>query len=188
MKCIEHPDKEAITQCSQCKKHFCKECVGLENRGESYICIKCTALKATNDIRTELEQRLEEKNVEEDRKKKKAKIRKILPWGILVICILIIIIQVPKIISAFKAEQPFRRGTYSTDSMTDKCISNLWRISKMLQEGKVFSDDIVCPASKMPYVITSTEEDILVQCSNPELHGFRKVFVSKKSAVPEIIK
>ena len=110
-------------------------------------------------------------------------------WVALFICISIIAIQAPKLISAFtKTEKPIRYGTYSTDAGTDQCINNLWRISKVLQEGKLPGKDVVCPVSKKPYVIDTKGGDIVVRCTNPELHGLKEVRVSKRSPRPEIIK
>lgn len=118
---------------------------------------------------------------------RKNKVGMTLLWIALLVCISIIAIQVPKLISAFtKEEKPIRYGTYSTDAQTDQCINNLWSISKVLQEGKLPGKDIVCPASKKPYVMETIAGDIVVRCGNPELHGLKEMRVSKRSPRPEI--
>ena len=191
MRCAYHPNKEATTQCSLCKKPLCDECA-LPDGEKSIICNRCVTLKAAQDAVQDIDQRMDEKEtrikLDEFKKKRQSRIWLAFQWFILVVCTCIIIMQFPKLISAFKAEKPIRSGTYSTDAGTDQCISNLWHISGLMQQGKLPGKDIVCPKSKMPYVVTSTAGDIIVRCANPKLHGFREIRVSKKNIRPEIIK
>ena len=119
---------------------------------------------------------------------RKSRVGVTLLWITLFACISIIAIQVPKLISAFKEDKPIRYGTSSTDAQTDQCIKNLWRISKLLQEGKLPGKDIVCPVSKKPYVVTTIEGEVVVRCANPELHGLKEIRVSEKNPMPELIK
>ena len=191
MKCAYHPDKEATTQCSQCKKYLCNEC-SLPDGEISVICSRCAALKAAQDAVYDVGKQIEKKETrietEELKKKRKSMMWIISQWLILFICTAIIIIQFPRLISCFKAEKQIRHGSYSTDDRTDQCIKNLWLISKMLQEGKLPGDNIVCPVSKKPYVVTKTEDDVMVKAPNPGLYGFKEMRVSKKNPVPTIIK
>ncbi|MBW2220639.1 MAG: hypothetical protein JRF40_14305, partial [Deltaproteobacteria bacterium] len=55
-------------------------------------------------------------------------------------------------------------------------------------EGKLPGNNIVCPVSKEPYVVTKTEDDVVVKVPKPELYGFKEMRVSKKNPVPIIIK
>jgi hypothetical protein len=100
----------------------------------------------------------------------------------------IIAFQTPRLISAVKGDRPLRQGTYATDAQADQCIKNLWHIDRLIQEGKAPGKDMVCPISKKPYEIKNIGEDIVVSCPNPELHGFKKIQVSKKHPVPEVSK
>jgi hypothetical protein len=191
MKCSYHPEKDATARCSQCRKPLCDECA-IPERGKAFICSRCAAMKAAQEAVEGIDQRLDEKESkkqEQDlRKKRKSKIWVVSRWAILAVCIAIIVIQIPKLMSTFEEEKPIRYGTYSTDARTDQCIKNLWRISKLLQEGKLPGKDIVCPASKKPYVVTEIEGDVVVRSPNPQLYGFKEIRVSKKKPVPELIK
>ena len=191
MKCAYHPNKEATAQCSQCKKYLCGEC-SLPDGEKSVICSRCAALKAAQDAVCDIDRQIEEKEtgieLEELKKKRKSMIWIISQWLILFICIAVIIIQFPRLISAFKEEKQIRHGSYSTDAKADQCIKNLWLISKMLQEGKLPGNNIVCPVSKKPYIVIRTEDDVVVKVPKPGLYGFKEMRVSKKNPVPTIIK
>jgi len=176
MKMADEKDMHAI--CKKCGKSFNKDEQGADS--EQLYCSRCMIEIA--------EQYVPEK-VELSRLKRirKSRVGVTFLWIILFVCIFIIAIHVPKLISAFtKEEKSIRYGTYSTDAQTDQCINNLWQISKVLQEGKLPGKDVVCPASKKPYVMETIAGDIVVRCGNPELHGLKEMRVSKRSPRPEI--
>lgn len=191
MKCTYHPHRDAITKCSQCQKPLCDECAP-SGKDKAVVCSRCAVLVAAQDASLGVDQRIKEKEGKkrerEIRKKRKSKIWVVSQLVIIAACIAIIAIQVPKLMSTFEEEKPIRYGTYSTDAQTDQCIKNLWRISKLLQEGKLPGKDIVCPASKKPYVVTETERDVVVRSPNPQLYGFKEIRVSKNRPVPELIR
>ncbi len=191
MKCAYHPDKDAAAKCSHCNKPLCYECA-IPEGGKYFVCSRCAALKAAREAVRGIDQRIEEKQgkkqEQELRKTRKRKIRVVSQSVIIAVCIAIIGIQVPNLISSFEEEKPIRYGTYSTDSRTDQCIKNLWHISKLLQEGKLPGNDILCPVSRKPYVVTETGGDVEVRTPNPHLYGFKDIRVSKKKPVPELIK
>jgi hypothetical protein len=108
--------------------------------------------------------------------------------AIVLAAVVIMALQTPRLISAVKGERPLRQGTYATDAQADQCIANLWRIARLVQEGKVPSKDIVCPISKKPYEIRGTGANVWASCPNPELHGFKAMQVGKRRPVPEISK
>ena len=192
MKCAYHPDKEAIAQCSQCKKPLCDQCA-IREGAETFICSGCAALRAARDAVQDVEQRIDEKEsktqAREEKKKRKSMLWIVLQWVILAACVSVIAFQAPKLISTFtETEKPIRHGTYTTDAQTDQCINNLWHISRLLQQGELPGNDIVCPLSKKPYKVTVLEDDVVVRCPNQEQHGFREIRVSKKNPIPELIK
>jgi hypothetical protein len=147
------------------------------------------ALQALEEFKKEEISRQQEKVSKEHKKDKKKEKWIIGLWVILIICVGIILYQTPALISAAKSDvKPLRKGTYDTNGLTDQCIKNLWQISRLVQEGKMPGGNILCPASKKPYVVVKKEEDIIVRSPNPELHGFKEMRVSKKKPVPELIK
>ena len=153
---------------------------------DSFRRVTIDALEDFTKVEAERREELEIRKAEEA-KKNNAWIA--CQWIILIVCIGITFFQVPKLISTLnKEEKPLRRGTFDTDERTDECIRNLWQISRLVQEGKMPEDDLVCPASKKPYEVVKTEEDVIVRSPNPELYGFRDIRVSKKNPVPEIVK
>ena len=107
---------------------------------------------------------------------------------IILVGVAVMALQTPRLIAALQEGQPLRQGTYATDDQTDQCIKNLWHISKLIQEGQLHTNGIVCPVSNKPYEIRTTGEDVVVRCPNPALHGVKHIRVSKKNPVPEINK
>jgi hypothetical protein len=150
---------------------------------------KRQALKALEDFEDGEILRQQEK-VSKEQKKNKIKTGRIISqWVVLIVCIGIILYQIPMLISAANPDvKPLRKGPYNTDALTDQCIRNLWQVSRLIQEGTLSHDTIVCPASKKPFMVIQTKMDIIVRSPNPELYGFKDIRVSKKNPVPEIIK
>ena len=48
MKCAYHPDRKAVTKCSQCLKPICDECV-LSGKDNHALCSRCAILMAAQD-------------------------------------------------------------------------------------------------------------------------------------------
>jgi len=173
------PDEKGVNAiCENCGETFHKDEQG--SGSEEQYCSRCM-IKLAEEYIPEKTDLSKLKRVTESR------IVRALLWIILFICISVIAIQVPKLISAFtKEEKPIRYGTYSTDTQADQCIKNLWRISKLLQEGKLPGKDIACPVSQKPYTVVIMEDDSIVRCPNPELHGLKEIRISKKVPRPEV--
>lgn len=146
-------------------------------------------LKALEDFKREETTRGEEQDAREVAKEKKKTYRILLQWILIIISLIIIVIQIPTLIATVNREaKPIRKGTYATDALTDQCIMNLWKISGMLQKGNLPGDEILCPASNKPYVVTKTENDVIVKSPDSELYGFSEIRVSRMKPVPELIK
>jgi hypothetical protein len=190
MDCRYHPGKASKTLCDRCKEPLCDQCA--IPRNGRFFCSRCIALEAARDAVDGIDRRLDEKKrktVErEGRQRLRKKLWQVFEWGIVGIGLLIMVYQVPDLISVLKDEKPLRKGTYKTDSRTDDCIRNLWKAAKLLQEGKNPGDSLVCPASNKPFLIKKEKGDVIARCPNPELYGFREMRVSKKMPVPEVIK
>lgn len=190
MKCAYHPDITATVKCSQCNKFLCVQCAVPEGDGLS-ICTRCLALKAAGEQTQEVARRREgdesKRRLREASKKRRGRIWTASLWGVILICLYILAIQAPKL-SGFKKLKPIRHGTYTTDTETDQCINNLWHISKQLQEGKLPDKEIVCPVSKKPYVLSAINNERVVLCPSPEIHGFKQILVRETRPIPELIK
>jgi len=173
-------EKDLGAICKKCGKSFTKGEQTADN--EQLYCSSCMIELAEQYVPEEVE-------ISKSKRIRKSRVGVVLLWIILCVCILIIAIQAPKLISALtKEEKPIRYGTYSTDAQTDQCINNLWHISKLLQQGKLPGKDIVCPVSKKPYVVTTIEGDTVVRCANPRFHGFKEIRVSENDPMPVLIR
>jgi hypothetical protein len=121
-------------------------------------------------------------------REQKSRVWLVVQVAIILVAVAIMALQTPRLISAIKGDRPLRQGTYATDAQADQCIKNLWHIARLIQEGKVPGKDMVCPISKRPYEIRGAGADVWVSCPNPELHGLKKIRVTKRRPVPEISK
>jgi len=191
MNCKYHPDRKTDLKCSHCREPLCDQCA-LPQANGTFMCSRCIALAAAQDVTDGIESRIQgrERNeeIQEARVKRKRKIRVAFQWGIVVTGLVVIAIQMSETAASFKEKKPLRYGTYQTDAKTDQCIKNLWKVARLLQEGKMPEKEIYCPASKEPYVITEEKGDIVARSPHPEFYGFKEIRVSKNRPVPEVIK
>lgn len=92
-------------------------------------------------------------------------------------------------------EKVLRHGTLNTDAVTDRCIEQLWALSRLLQEGKLPDTLPSCPLSGRSYLLvtTSGEEDFgdsgdtEIRCPNPEEHRLASLSVSLHQPVPRAV-
>ncbi|MFC1866699.1 hypothetical protein ACFL0H_00985 [Thermodesulfobacteriota bacterium] len=191
MNCHYHPDRETKVQCSGCNQPLCDQCSAPQKDG-SYKCSRCIAVDAAREAAEGIDQRMGEKarkvQDKEARREIRKRVRLVFQAGVILICLVIIFFQLYPLLSESKDAKPLRHGSYETDEQTDRCINALWQIAQLLQKDKLPGDNILCPRSKMPFVIEETNSDIIVRAPKPELYGFKNMQVSKKYPVPELVK
>ncbi len=147
------------------------------------------AQAALDDFKAAETERLQESKARKAGKEKKKKLWVAGQWLFLVICAGTIVFQLPQVMAALnQVEKPLRHGTFQTDALTDDCIRQLWRVSKLLQEGKLPPAELLCPASKKAFIVQKTSRDIIVRSPSPEIYGFKDLVVSRRKPVPKIIK
>jgi len=108
-------------------------------------------------------------------------------WVALVLSLLFLFYRVQIDYQVFKPAQPHRLGTYETNAGTDKCIEELWQISRMMQDGKLTETMPLCPVTLKSYVMVKTDENTVITCPNPGEHGIENLYVSRKSPVPVVV-
>ena len=163
------------------------------NTGEGY-CLKCgRALEGEEAYCSQCQIELAEENIEETEEeliepspRDSKKRRTVIQLAIMLVFIAVIIFRAPSFMEAFEKEQPIRQGTYETDEQADLCISNLWKISRMLEDGKMPDDSLTCPVSGMPYKVTKNPVETMVTCPNPGLHNLKELRVSSVHPCPEV--
>jgi hypothetical protein len=62
MKCYYQPAKDAVTQCSVCKRPLCDQCA-LPEENKAFICNQCGARRAAEEATEEMNQRIEQKEI-----------------------------------------------------------------------------------------------------------------------------
>ena len=107
--------------------------------------------------------------------------------SLLGVAILILLIRIYTIAPLLQAPKPIRQGVTATDSLTDECIEQLWRLSKNLQEGKKLNLLFLCPRSSRQYVVTELTDDTIISCPSPSEHGLAKLTVSRRSPIPHAL-
>ncbi|UCG39025.1 MAG: hypothetical protein JSV00_01965 [bacterium] len=112
------------------------------------------------------------------------KARRMMKVSFLVFAALIMFWRSFVIVPLIKTERPLRHGTYETDAVTDRCINQLWSLSRNLQEHQM--PDVLpgCPKTGIPYTVITEGEDTLIRCPNPEQHNLKSLQVSRFEPVP----
>ncbi|MBL4573904.1 MAG: hypothetical protein JKY86_12645 [Gammaproteobacteria bacterium] len=184
MKCAIHPSVETEVACSQCNTPLCEDC-NVGSSEANAICSRCSALTAATDF--EADQLSREKVLEEKlkAKEKKSSSSRHAQIALIIVALIIVPIQLLSLSSNTIPEPAINRN--DPIEVTEECILNLLIIADLLQEGEVPATDFTCPASNDPYIITYTDNDVIVEDPHPELHGYSQMSVSKNNPFPEII-
>ncbi len=104
--------------------------------------------------------------------------------GVFAVVFLVLGIRAWSIAPLLKPARPLRHGTFETDTVTDRCIQELWKLSRQLQDGKLPSPMPLCPLSRKSYKVTEGDNDTLVACPNPGEHGLTRLSISRKRPIP----
>lgn len=158
----------------------CRKCGKALNESEEAYCSQCQVEMAEGSIEEPLEEMPEEVSPGKDQ------VKLVVLMAVLLVAVGVIIYRVPAFTTALEDNQPIRKGTYETDAVTDRCISNLWVISKMLGDGNLPDSSIVCPESGKPYTVVEDAVNTTVFCPNPREHGLMEIRVSKMFPRPEV--
>jgi hypothetical protein len=110
--------------------------------------------------------------------------RRAIIFGILTVAFLALGLRGLAIAPLLKPAQPLRHGTFETDSTTDRCINELWKLSRLLQDRRLSSPMPLCPLSGKAYLLIEGENDTQISCPNPEEHGLTRLGVSRKRPIP----
>lgn len=106
---------------------------------------------------------------------------------LLVVIGVILLFRIYTIAPMFQAPKPLRLGVKFTDSLTDRCIEQLWVLSRDLQEKKLPKILPGCPSSSEPYILKELEDDTIILCPTPEQHGLAELSVSLTLPIPNAI-
>ena len=93
MKCVYHPEREAVGNCGMCRKPLCEEC-GEQKTGANILCSRCVALSAAQDAvngEDERQEKHEEKRFEAAKKGKKPHVAMIV---IIILAVLVLLANV----------------------------------------------------------------------------------------------
>lgn len=107
--------------------------------------------------------------------------------GLLGFIILMLLFRIYTIAPMLQSPKPIRLGVKATDSLTDKCIEQLWVLSRNLQDDNLPRILPVCPSSSKQYIVTNLEDDTVISCPTPEEHGLTKLSVSLSLPIPNAL-
>lgn len=164
-------------------QRYCRKCGKALNESDEAYCSQCQVEIAEENIDDPREEVLEELSSGE---KRESRVKLAVLIVVLLVAVGVIIYRIPAFTAALEDDQPIRKGTYETDAGTDRCISNLWVISKMLGDGDLPDSSIVCPESGKPYTVVEDAVNTTVFCPNPREHGLMEIRVSKMFPCPEV--
>ena len=106
---------------------------------------------------------------------------------LLVFIVVILLYRIYTIAPMFQAPKPLRLGVKITDSVTDRCIEQMWILSRELQEKKLPNILPICPASSQQYVVSEVEDDVIISCPTPGQHGLKELIVSLSFPIPRAL-
>jgi len=104
--------------------------------------------------------------------------------GFLAIMVLLLLYRIYTIAPMLQPRKPLRLGVTATDSLTDQCIEQMWKLSKDLQEGKLPNILPLCPKSSKQYIVTELVDDTVISCPTPEEHGLARLAVTLSFPIP----
>ena len=113
--------------------------------------------------------------------------KRIFLTGLFVITILVLLFRIYAIAPLLQDPKPLRRGVTATNSLTDKCIEQMWRLSRDLQENNMQPLLPICPKSARQYIVRELTDDTIISCPTPEEHGLAQLTVSLNSPVPHAL-
>jgi len=103
---------------------------------------------------------------------------------ILAIVVVIFLFRIYTLAPLLAPPKPLRLGVQATDGLTDKCIDNLWVLSRDLQMDKLPDILPLCPKSSKQYVVTELAGDTVISCPTPQEHGLTRLSVSLSLPIP----
>jgi hypothetical protein len=106
---------------------------------------------------------------------------------VLSVAVLILLFRIYTIAPLLSPPKPIRLGVKVTDSVTDRCIEQLWVLSRKLQDGNLPRIMPVCPLSSKEYIVRELANDTVISCPNPAGHGLESLSVSLKSPIPNAV-
>jgi hypothetical protein len=112
------------------------------------------------------------------------KTRRIALISVFAVTVLLLLIRIYTIAPMLQDPKPLRLGVTATDSLTDKCIEQLWKLSRNLQDSKMPNILPLCPRSSRQYIVTELTDDTIISCPAPEEHGLAELTVSLSSPIP----
>jgi hypothetical protein len=168
--------KRQTGKCKRCSAQLSEET--LESHDE-LLCSSCRIALAEEQIAADMQKAAAPQ--------KRKWLWPVLKFAFLAIALGVIAFQYPRLMTAFETPKPLRQGSYATDVGTDRCIHNLWLISRGLGEGQIVPEKgMVCPVSGQPYIVDAVDGNRIVSCPDPQRHGLSILRVSRKNPVPEV--
>ena len=106
---------------------------------------------------------------------------------LLIFIVVIFLYRIYTIAPMLQAPKPLRLGVKITDSVTDRCIEQLWILSRDLQENKLPNILPICPASSQQYIVSEVEDDVIISCPTPGEHGLKELTISLSFPIPRAL-
>jgi len=107
--------------------------------------------------------------------------------GVLVLIVLVLLFRIYSLAPILQSPAPLRLGVTDTDSLTDKCIAQLWVLSRDLQNKDLPDVLPLCPKSSRQYIVSDLPDDTVINCPTPGEHGLAKLSVSLSMPIPNAV-
>ena len=93
MKCAYHPQEEAVSHCSMCRKPLCEEC-GEQRARANLLCSRCAALSAAQDAANGEDERQTEHETKKSVAAKKGKKPHVAMIAVIILSVIVLVVNI----------------------------------------------------------------------------------------------
>jgi len=184
MQCSAHHNVPAIGDCSGCGTALCEDCVAIK-QGSGVLCNRCVMLGAVSEFKQDLSAREEEAEARAPKNEDSRNLPRLLQIATIAAALVLVLVQ-GVFVSRPVAPAPTAEEVTILD--TEASILHLWKFGDQLKNHLAPSDQLLCPATNLPYVVRTVNGVVSIHDPNPGLHGYAVMQVSSQNPVPELIK
>ncbi len=174
MKCIYHPDTEAVSRCAICRKPICSAC-DLKENDSDHVCINCAGKQYHKDV-------VEQKNSAEQKRSQPKSLFSPKTQMILIALILVglvVIIYTQREIPP----EPFNPETATPAELAQYCILNLDEMAFKLKSVDKIDESHVKPFCAYPLIPFEEDMFISIDAPDPTSYGFTHLRINRVTKV-----
>lgn len=203
MKCENHPSVNAVNQCNNCEIPLCGFCSRYS--GDAIYCEKCEQSASLSSFVEKKSQQKQDSAMGallkageeeearrpaiEDRSDSGSPVRsEKVQIAVVLLCCLIIVVQITRSLgSGTVMNQQQIAAQEQTRDQIESCMLVFWEIALRFTNNEPLANNLRCPDSTMPLIVTRTENDIVVRHPQPGALGLTDIYISRSNPTPILV-